>query len=332
MNLVSRAALLLPRSSIQAVGRREWRTRFLLALAILPVVAACGAPPVPATGADGGVDLDGRIEPEPDGGPAFVLFSRCETDEDCHGDSTALCGTVYPGGLCTVECTDDSVCGESGQCFSGTCRPRCTRGGRECEPFGSACIYAGDTHICTPSCWPDDRLPEGTPACVADRECNEWRTRCVPPAELPTGRGENGAPCETDADCLSEWCLEEIDPDTGAATGYIGGTCVSFGTQPPDEEFVPGEPMPRSNCVEGSIVVPRQNSVQAGDWVICWDECASAADCRPGYQCFRGVSSTGPAHSTGACWPVFCSMEGMECPPGYACQIRGGLSQCEATP
>jgi hypothetical protein len=291
------------------------------------VVVACGSPVISSTDAavvdaSPAVDAAMTTDAATDDAGGFVLYAQCATDADCHGDETAHCNTVFPGGMCTVPCAVDADCGDDA-CWRGYCRPTCTAGGLECEQWQGACARSSTLRShCGPAC---DASPAGGElACNEGLACNTHNLACLDPGAIGMG-AENGSPCTTGTDCESGLCLPEIDP-SGHPTGYIDGICASFGTQVAASEWVAGGPTPRGNCAEGSVLTTSSGSVE-GDLEVCLPECTDASDCRPGYDCARGAP---PMYTTGYCLPVICDVPGMECPTGYSCQVSAGLSLCAA--
>jgi hypothetical protein len=283
-------------------------------------VIACSTPPPVVT--DAGNAADAGTDGGADTGAPGALFAHCTDNAEC---ASGDCRTAFPGGLCTMACTTDTDCGSGGACSgSNVCLPACHSGDGTCAPTGACVTSAGGTGFCTSACWPEDRRPAEWTPCNPGLVCNDLRSRCIAPSMLPTTGAANGGPCTSNADCLSDFCLLEVSG--GVATGYVGGMCAGAGLVPPDSEFVAGSPLPRSNCVAGSVVLPSTGG-RPGDFTLCFDDCATDADCRGGYECGRGPSGE---YATGACIPLICDVPGATCPTGYACQTIGGLSRCVA--
>jgi hypothetical protein len=118
----------------------------------------------------------------------------------------------------------------------------------------------------------------------------------------------------------------------GEPTGWVGGMCLTYGRQPGFDAYVPGEPLPRSNCAEGLAVPPAmwlRISGLEGDIAYCMVSCESDAECRPGSECERGGEPGAPLYATGVCAPIDDCHLGMHtCPTGYECQTSGGTSLC----
>jgi hypothetical protein len=156
--------------------------------------------------------------------------------------------------------------------------------------------------------------------------------------------GDNGAPCMTDADCKSSFCIPEIDSHglfgtPGAATGYVQGYCASASAAVDPSLDVQGQPIPPGNCPTGSAPYPADNrQVFAGDWVLCFATCLTNTDCRSGYSCEHlqtGGTMPAPMFSNGLCFPEDCLMSNQNpCPSGYGCQSMatdgGTLGACTA--
>ncbi len=265
-------------------------------------------------GSSGGRDVVFSLD-SGGGGGTSPLLGRCTAAADC-ADMGAGCLTVFPGGMCTKACTTDGQC-NGGRCVNlGTqslCLARCSSGGGECNTVGGACVpidAAGTSLACVPSCFTSG-APSGFPACIGGTSCDSWTGGCGTSAS--TG-ADNGAACAADADCRGGRCITELNM-SGAASGWLGGYCLSFGLY---ADIMNGAPVPQSNCPPGSGAVPLNNEM-TGDSVPCFKICSSDAQCRPGFHCDHLQTSTGsPFFSNGICFPNDC-LAGMSCPTGTHC-------------
>lgn len=312
-------------------------------------LAACGAQAVQldsATGSDASMSTDGAtgvdaiVDPrdarQPDAlvldvampdGSTSSLFTHCTSNAPCGVGGTCL--MVFPGGLCTRRCTNDRACGTNGVCEtnSGVCFPRCTSGGLECDRFGAACYpfdAQGVTLGCYPSCFPPDTTPPaGYAPCDAMTRCDPNQLVCS--NDVAMG-GSVGDPCISDQECASGRCEPEIDA-SGVATGFIGGYCIAIGRLPAQSAFVPGQPVPRTNCPPGTAGVPAGGTGEEGDPSVCLRTCMLDGDCRAGYHCDQLGQ-----FSNGLCLPIDCSQAGMTCPSGYACMTDPGSGASVCAP
>jgi len=252
------------------------------------------------------------------------LFGACGDDRDCLKKLGAACLTTYPGGLCTFRCETDEDCmsGDAlGRCVAHVCLPSCASSRTACARFGAGCIASetpGDGgDVCVPACLAASRVPPSGLACLPGTICDEHANTCF---ATPAAAGaENGAPCRADSDCLSDRCATQSD-------GYPDGYCVSYGVLPDKSQFVKGQPLPRSTCPAGSVVLPLHLADrEAGQMVACFRGCTRDAECRPAYSCalmdFIGLTS-------GYCSPIDCASE-RPCPTGYKCVINDeGRGRC----
>jgi hypothetical protein len=300
-------------------------------LVAMGLAAGCGGgggPTDTGTGDSGGGDATGGDAPADvphDMGPdvaMHTLFGPCAMQHDCVASAGAMsmCNTAFPGGICTAHCTTDRNC-NGGHCVMGTCFPACTDGGQECDTVGGVCISIDGVmppSVCIPSCWPTGTMPPSPsiPSCPATMACQVYNGACGGP--MPTGTAHNGDPCTMDSDCLGGRCITETDAMTGDPSGFIGGMCISFGYRLPGSSYNLGQPVPQGNCPMGSGPVPFRNNM-AGGSTACFPICVHNSDCRTGYAC-QPLGMPPMTTSNGFCFPVDCSMAGMACPSGYACQ------------
>ena len=107
-----------------------------------------------------------------------------------------------------------------------------------------------------------------------------------------------GASCSTGMDCDGGVCV------TGWPSGYCSAQCS------------------QSVACPGGSTCYQLNSSQ-GPVLVCLDDCASSADCRPGYACVvtQGRGACGPACSSDA-----------ECAQGYVCDSSTGQCTQSSTP
>ena len=280
-----------------------------------------------------GADVPQQTDAQAPDARAGSIFTRCTSNTDCGTGGTCL--TTFPGGgICTVRCTRDAACGVDGLCemTNMICLPSCSSGGGECDYYGGACIpvdTAFTVGLCLPSCYASG-APAGYPACAAPMPmCDAWNGICA--TMQPTGV-DDGGPCRSDSDCRGGRCIAEVD-ETGAATGWVGGYCLSFARATNDTQ---GSPVPQSNCPPGAGAVPL-NGQGPGDSAPCFRTCNATSDCRGGYQCdhLTPAMGTGNFFTNGICLPVDCRTSGMTCPANYHCVTQPSDAavppgQCEA--
>jgi hypothetical protein len=266
---------------------------------------------------------------------AGVCMPDCESNTDCGG--TGVCNTY--SGYCEpvgAKAKDGAACGADADCESGWClaesstgRPggfcvsACEPGSGFCPdsgycedesttPGGPAFAYCLDTCATSADCragyscyeW-TDTVGACWPNCTADAQCpdsgtcNEYSGFC----ETPSGAAD-GAACSTNADCASGLCDNETD------SGNPDGTCRSY-----------CDPTAANPCPDGGACLDYGDSAIPGAFGVCFDTCASVADCRPGYVCQdEGLAS-------GLC-EADCESDA-ECPDTSTCNKYTGY--CEPT-
>jgi hypothetical protein len=311
-------------------------SRWTFALATLVTLAGCSGSP--DTDAGDVFVPDATDSGRSDGGSDVVvpstLYQPCTGTEQCMvpgAPASLVCDLTFPGGMCRLQtCTNNFQCGSRGICAgSFGCVPRCAPDQDDCAPFGAVCLSGlpGQSITatgCFASC--DVTPPEGVPGCSAPRSCDPYVGEC---ALSPTTFGVvNGEPCRLDSDCRSGRCVPELDNSTTPATptGFLGGYCLSVGRQIAQSAWdaVVGGDLPRSNCPEGSVILPIADQ-SAGSPTQCWRACSADGDCRPGYHCDRPMSGSTPLSRNGACRPVDCGA-GASCPEGFTCTHPAGSS------
>ena len=280
---------------------------------------------------------------------ACCAGDRCPTSGSCiagicsdaPADAGFLSGACAPGAcdfagmvcvpfaasICSRPCTSDTECEPSGACANGVCALRCTPGASDCDAYGGVCLspiqpypllsatsVAPAPSVCVPSCYPTSTaLPVGYPACAPGSTCDPASGGCIVEAPRPVSIG---APCTGRGDCAGT-CLQAATA-TGAATGFIGGYCVTLARNP--GAFVAGAPLPASNCAPGGVAIPTQGT-GVGDAVYCYAACMTDCDCRVGYQCDHDpLRLHGVPSPNGACLPFDCSAPGVSCPSGSSCR------------
>ncbi|MFO0684228.1 MAG: hypothetical protein U0234_19400 [Sandaracinus sp.] len=285
-----------------------------LATSLGATVAACDTP-APAA-------VDASF-PDAPSLPASRFLGRCFEDYQCPGNG-AFCRTAddgYPGGLCTLPCTDRTECDDgavynlcvtvSGETGS-SCAPIC-RNASDC-PSAFTCnpnitLSNGQTvGACVPQCGTDAE-------CGGTSQCDAYTGRCVPQGMVPTAGADNGEACSSDSACRGQNCIEQT-----ASNGYIGGYCISFCRLPTgynNTSFFTGTELPSGTCGgDHSICIPNGAASAVDDLGICLRECRADTDCRAGFECVRTVGTS--TFSNGWCAPVDC-LAGGTCPSGTTC-------------
>ena len=253
----------------------------------------------------------------PDARPVTVpgtapVLAPCTETADCAPAPGVACLTSVPGGSCTRRCDGDIECGPEGTCVSNLCLRACTSRGGECVPVGACYPWRLAGGFCVPICYPSGREPPGAPGCSAGLVCDPYASVCT--STPPSTGADNGAPCRDDTECRGGFCWAET-----ARAGFLDGMCSSLGVAPPPSSYVPGAPLPRGSCPEGSAVPPDQADRNTGDVLFCFPRCASDAECRPGYACAH-LEVVSPSFADGLCQPIDCASA--PCPAGTACNGR----------
>jgi hypothetical protein len=196
----------------------------------------------------------------------------CDNGSDDNGDGLVDC--LDP------QCTDDPTCDEI--CDNGTddngdglldCYdPRCA-GDPACD---EVCDDTEDNDL--------DLLTDcDDPDCAADAACTEGSCSdtldgdgdtlvdcadgdCMGDTACATGAAAAGAACAANTDCAGGACLDE------AGWGWVGGYCIDSWENPGDCSTI--------TCGTGA-----ECACLGMGACGCFDSCATATDCRAGYEC-----------------------------------------------
>jgi len=128
--------------------------------------------------------------------------------------------------------------------------------------------------------------------------------KSLPP--LPCAPGETGCPCEEDADCPTNLCIED-DWELVCATPcdeecLPGWSCEAMAGQGPDTEYncVPAFPMlchPCTSSGECTIAAYGKEAscivYGAEEGQFCGGNCETDSDCPEGYDCMESVTTEG---------------------------------------
>lgn len=292
-----------------------------------PLVSFCGsllALSLSVTGCDG----DGAADAGPpamDAGEPAGLFAPCSADSDCGEGS--ICRTSadgFPGGYCTVECTDRTPCDDGfvynhclarGESSASYCELRCLNG-LDCGRDGWTCLpsFGDGSGACIPVCESDDQCGNGA-------SCNVYTGECTTDA-IPTTGATVGQTCADDDACRSGSCAVEIN-QAGDPTGFLGGYCVGNCILPAGyntNTFYDGDALPNAGCPDDGVCLPRSfGAASQFDLGTCYGQCMGDGDCRPGYTCRQEFSAGGGnfTYTNGICLPINCATTA--CPTGYEC-------------
>ena len=206
-------------------------------------------------GADGGSDCVG-LEP-PTTARACRCPGDCESPESCISEGEF----GLPGGGCLRICRGQDDCPETTTCDPGIgCLQTCASTAN-CRP-GWMCsrVVRGDSEsplACTPYCQADSDCSElGT--------CDRYTGTCGDLGHHP-GPGGLHAACDTDNDCISEFC--------GQGANFPGGYCTAFCS------------IERQGCPEDGVCIPQ--GAGDDDLGACFQRCEDDSECRvdEGYEC-----------------------------------------------
>jgi hypothetical protein len=177
---------------------------------------------------------------------------QCATGSNCPLDATC---TRMPWGVCAqMTCATDADCVAAQACFAGVCRVPCARDA-DCPASNHAPERCSAAGVCVPKACAsdDDCAPTNgtfqhcsagscTPECAVDTDCNGGAgdqrcvplSMCMPRAGVCRGDGSLCAPCRSDADCPSGYCLAAPYSTERfcSQTMKSGTTCSSTGPPP----------------------------------------------------------------------------------------------------
>ncbi len=113
-----------------------------------------------------------------------------------------------------------------------------------------------------------------------------------------------GARCTSNSDCdtgqLSPTCLPQNDPNTGEATGWVGGYCLAGGCDAGNDQAGQVSLGPATGCGLEAICVNEQG--EQGVSALCFDLCTRTSDCRSGYDC-QELGTFADGTTAGRCIP-----------------------------
>jgi hypothetical protein len=245
-----------------------------------------GSPP--DAGAGGGSNADVAVLPS-DGGGGQPLGRSCTSDSDC-GDLACVRPTDNlapgygpPNGVCSRQCTSDSVCiPYGGICMSfdnssaeGWCVESCAPGNSVSE--ASKCHGRADE-----ACGPTDRPHSYIcwSLCASDADCGSRKCEmatgfCV---DTVVAAAPIGTPCDpnatTDA-CSPGYCQGLSAPDSGPATGFCTVPCRFGGLD--GCGYSRNAIGPSTGVVAACMNYPNMDG--HGDQGLCWQLCDVASNC-----------------------------------------------------
>lgn len=285
--------------------------------AFVALLLGCEAAPPVIVVPDAGPPPDAYMPPV-----AAVLFAPCEVDAQCAplGEG-AFCRPSTEGpalGYCTRPCEDRTVCDAflaHHHCltFEGEtqaiCVPAC-RNGADCPRPPYTCFGgiapSGDGY-CMSICHSDAE-------CGGGAVCNLDSGECVV-APVPS-LAAYYAECAADADCTSDFCVEEVNA-AGTPTGWALGACLSPCIVPAgynSTNYFDGDTLPNGGCPGGGSCLPAGGNAE-GDLGTCYPTCDADTDCREGYGCEFILGDH--TFLRGVCLPRDC--RGTTCPGGRRC-------------
>ena len=151
---------------------------------------------------------------------------ECTSDLDCAGGKVCIDNRCKSPG-CTIDsCDPGEWCDTEAEDGMGACRPGCDQHS-DCQD-GQTCNY--DTHACVEDCcggcgqdqYCDPADCSCKNICTTDEDCPGDEVCDVPSGRCVPG-GQEGTPCETDADCAPGYLC-----DNCADCDYMFGPPATF--------------------------------------------------------------------------------------------------------
>ncbi len=240
---------------------------------VVPPISGSGGTETAGTGGStgGSAGSSGTAGTAGSGGEPGAVGSACTSAADCDSgfcltpDSTALDGAGPPGGLCTVECADQSACDADAPgtlcvpftetaaycleaCEPGTAtEPKCQErpdfacagigtfeGTTACETiddcaFGEVCVAAveGDPTLCSPVASACAPSCRGDFDCGAEQYCELISGMCVPGSASGLAIGSACDPA-AETDPCSGFCIA-VSETEGMCSGGCGFSSTLLG-------------------------------------------------------------------------------------------------------
>lgn len=258
------------------------------------------------------------------------ILGACVSDAQCPGNG-AICRTAeqgYPMGLCTLACTDRTVCDDGAvynRCVMlradsmmtcvGYCRNATDcRSGYTCQVTSAAGAPVTEG-VCIPVCGTDAE-------CGGTAQCDPYTGRCVAHGMVGTAGAVTGEACTAASACRSGNC--RLPMENGGYSGYVGGYCESLCRIPGGyntSNFFAGDTLPQGTCAGNAVCLPGGNEQGMNDLGVCLAACTGPSDCRPGYACNQTIPLQVGSHTftNGYCLPIDCLRAA--CPTGSACHM-----------
>ena len=254
------------------------------------------------------------------------LLGGCFEDTQCPGNG-AVCRNAdhgYPNGLCTIPCTDRTVC-DDGAIYNSCLQLR-GETSRLCVGFCRSALDCRPGYTCQVTSAQGAPMMEGycIPVCGTDAECggtsqcDPYTGRCVPHGMVSTNGAVTGAMCADNSACRSGQCRMAME--NGRLTGFVNGYCESLCRIPTGyntSNYFTGDTLPQGTCAGSAVCVPGGSEQGVNDLGVCLAACTSGADCRPGYTCHQTIQ--GHTFTNGYCLPMDC-LHAM-CPTGFTCHM-----------
>jgi len=234
----------------------------------------------------------------PTGSPCDAHDQCVANDNDplCLGESTSGWPEGYCSEFCDLaqnDCPSGAVCAPAGlPAGNGRCLDQCAthsecRPDYHCDSNLGGCLPGDPPEVCDngvddngngqvdcedPGCQGDPVCPEDDCGDFFDNDddgyfdCDD--AGCQATAACVPGMGAIGAPCSANTECAANGndplCLAE------QLTGWQDGYCAEFCD------------LAANDCASGASCVDM--GLPSGNG-YCLDQCATSADCRPGYSC-----------------------------------------------